>query len=122
MRSTSCRKSHNRAALAAILSLAALSAAALCATAIPVMAQDDRGDMHAGGDHHNWGRDRGGDYAYRRGERMGYNDYSNAPVVDYRARHLRRPRHGYEWREHNGHYVMVAIATGLIASVLLGQH
>ena len=30
-------------------------------------------------------------------------------------------RAGYEWREHNGKYVLVAIATGLIASVLLNQ-
>ena len=52
---------------------------------------------------------------------MGYNDWHTAPVVDYRQHHLRRPRAGYEWREHNGSYVMVAIATGLIASVLLNQ-
>ena len=72
-----------------------------------------------GGDHPGWGPDRGGEYHYRRGERMGYNDWSGAPVVDYRQHHLRRPRDGYEWREHNGRYVMVAVATGIIASILL---
>jgi len=82
----------------------------------------DNGARHDNGEHRGWGRDRGGDYGYRRGQRMGYNDWHNAPVVDYRARHLRQPRRGYEWREHNGHYVMVAIATGLIASVILGSH
>lgn len=83
----------------------------------PQQRQDNRDQ----GEHRDWGQDRGNDYAYRRGERMGYNDWNNSPVVDYRARHLRRPRQGYEWREHNGRYVMVAIATGLIASVLLNN-
>lgn len=73
------------------------------------------------GEHPGWGQDRGGDYGYRRGERMGYNDWRNAPVVDYRQHHLRRPRAGYEWRQHNGRFVLVAVATGLIASVLLNQ-
>jgi len=72
--------------------------------------------------HKGWAQDRGGDYQYQRGERMGYNDWNGSPVVDYRTNHLRRPRAGYEWREHNGKYVMVAIATGLIASVILNPH
>ena len=79
---------------------------------------DNRGNRDDRGEHRGWGQDRGGEYHYRRGERMGYNDWRNAPVVDYRQRHLRRPRAGYEWREHNGKYVLVAIATGLSASVL----
>ncbi len=69
-----------------------------------------------------WGQDHGGGYNYRRGEHMGRNDWNNAPVVDYREHHLRRPHRGYEWRRSNGRYVMVAIATGVIASVLLGGH
>ena len=73
------------------------------------------------GDHQGWGADRGQDHAYRRGERMGYNDWSAAPVVDYRSRHLRRPKRGYEWREHNGRYILAEIATGAIASVVLGR-
>ena len=106
--------------------LCALTATALAgALTGAAFAQPDRGGNHDGGhdngQHAGWGADRGGGYQYRRGERMGYNDYSNAPVVDYRQHHLRRPRAGYEWREHNGNYVMVAVATGLIASVLLNQ-
>ena len=50
---------------------------------------------------------------------MGYNDWHNAPAVDYRAHHLRAPPHGYEWREVNGQYVLAAVATGLIASIIL---
>ena len=84
------------------------------------LAQDHHGSEQ-GGQHPGWGAERGSNYSYRRGERMGYNDWNNAPVVDYRAHHLRRPSRGYEWREHNGQYVMVAIATGLIASVFLNH-
>ncbi len=108
------------------IALCALAATALAGslTGAAFAQQDrghDRGDEHDRGQHAGWANDRGGDFRYRRGQRMGYNDWNNAPVVDYRQHHLRRPRAGYEWREHNGSYVMVAIATGLIASVLLNQ-
>jgi Ni/Co efflux regulator RcnB len=102
--------------------LSGMAAAALFATtAGAAYAQADRGEMQGGGEHgehQGWGQERGASYAYRRGERMGYNDWNNAPVVDYRAQHLRHPHRGYEWREHNGRYVLVAAATGLIASVV----
>ena len=52
---------------------------------------------------------------------MGYNDWNGARPVDYRQHRLRRPPRGYEWRESNGRYVMVAIATGLIASIILNN-
>jgi Ni/Co efflux regulator RcnB len=50
---------------------------------------------------------------------MGYNDWSSAKSVDYRQRNLREPPSGYEWRESNGQFVLGAIATGLIASVVI---
>jgi Ni/Co efflux regulator RcnB len=75
----------------------------------------DRSHRH----HSGWARDRGNRHHWRRGQRMGYNDWNNASRVDYRQRHLRRPPHGYEWRESNGHYVLAAVATGLIASIIL---
>ena len=74
------------------------------------------------GQHRGWGQDHGNDgHQWNRGERMGYNDYNNAPLVDYHQHNLRRPPRGYEWRESNGRYVMVAIATGLIASIILNS-
>jgi len=80
---------------------------------------DDRG----GGGHAGWGRDFGGGHHWRNGERMGWNDWHSAPVVDYRIHHLRRPPPGYEWRESNGQYVLAAVATGLIASIIIAsQH
>ena len=66
-----------------------------------------------------WGREYGGSHHFRRGERMGYNDWSGAQPLDYRQHHLRRPPNGYEWRESNGQYILAAVATGLIASAII---
>ncbi len=77
------------------------------------------GDRGQGAAHQNWGRDYGGAHKWKRGQRMGYNDWSSAPPVDYRAHHLRQPPRGYEWRESNGQYILAAVATGLIASIIL---
>jgi hypothetical protein len=74
-----------------------------------------------GGPPPGWGQDRGGDHHWRRGERMGYNDWQSAQPIDYREHHLRRPPHGYEWRQSNGQYVLAAVATGVIASILLNN-
>jgi len=94
-----------------VLAASALVAgAAGSASAYP----DQGGNRHAG-----WANDRGSGYQWRRGQRMGYNDWSNAQPVDYRQHHLRQPPRGYEWRESNGRYVMAAVATGLIASMIM---
>jgi Ni/Co efflux regulator RcnB len=79
----------------------------------------DRGDRGDASSHQNWGRDYGGQHRYKRGQRIGYNDWSRAPAVDYRQHHLRQPPRGYEWRESNGQYIMAAVATGVIASIIL---
>jgi hypothetical protein len=67
-----------------------------------------------------WGQDQGAGHHWQRGERMGQNDWNGARPVDYRAHHLRHPPRGYEWRQSNGDYVLAAVATGLIASAILG--
>ena len=72
--------------------------------------------------HSGWGQDQGSDHRWQRGERMGYNDWSNAQPVDYRQHHLRHPPRGYEWRQSNGQYVLAAVATGVIASMILNNH
>ncbi len=77
----------------------------------------DRGDRGA---HRGWGQEYGASqHQWRRGQRMGYNDWRGAQRVDYRRHHLRHPPQGYEWRESNGQYILGAIATGLIASIIL---
>jgi Ni/Co efflux regulator RcnB len=72
-------------------------------------------------DHPGWGHDQGAGHHWNKGERMGYNDWQSAQPVDYRAHHLRAPPRGYEWRESNGQYVLAAVATGLVASIILAS-
>lgn len=43
-------------------------------------------------------------------------------VTDWRAHRLHEPPRGYEYvRSDNGDYLLVAIATGIIASIIAGQ-
>ena len=79
------------------------------------------GQPPGGGQHNGWGRDYGSGHHWRRGERVGYNDWNSARPVDYRQHHLRKPPRGYEWRESNGQYILAAVATGLIVSILLNS-
>jgi len=101
------------------LSLAAASAA----MAQPYGNGSDHGQDRKGeaGDHATWGQEYGGDHSWKRGERIGYNDWRGAQAVDYRQHHLRHPPRGYEWREANGQYVLAAVATGVIASIILNN-
>ncbi len=72
---------------------------------------------HDNGYHNGW-RDRSD---WRRGGYVGRYDWDRGRHVDYRYYHLRRPPYGYEWREVNGNYVLAAVASGLIASIILNQ-
>jgi Ni/Co efflux regulator RcnB len=58
-------------------------------------------------------------HSYNRGERIEHDDWSRGQPVDYRAQHLRAPPRGYEWREVNGQYILAAVATGVIMSIIL---
>ena len=67
----------------------------------------------------DWGRDH---HDWRRGGRVDRDEWRRGQVVtDWRVRHLRRPPRGYEWREVNGDYVLAAVATGIIADLLLNN-
>lgn len=59
-------------------------------------------------DHHDW----------QRGARF---DGDRQPVHDWRERHLRQPPHGYEWERSGNQFVLIAIGTGIIASVIAGS-
>jgi Ni/Co efflux regulator RcnB len=90
-------------------------------------ASRDRSDNHGRwarndrGRHHGWGQDRGNHYGWGRGQRMGYNDWNNARRVDYRRYHLRQPPRGYEWRRNDDRFILAAVGTGLILSVILSS-
>ncbi len=78
--------------------------------------QDHRSDQRQDDHHDQGGYVRHNDW--KRGHRMDQNDWSRGQHIDYRQHHLNAPRRGYEWREVDGNYVMAAVATGLIVSVI----
>jgi Ni/Co efflux regulator RcnB len=60
------------------------------------------------------------DRAWQRGDRLPYEyRHRNYVVDDWRGHHLRPPPRGYQWVQDGGDYLLVAIATGIIAEVLL---
>lgn len=59
---------------------------------------------------------------WRRGGHIGSYDWRRGRVIDYRVHHLRRPPRGYAWREVDGRYVLAAIASGVIADLILSGH
>ena len=86
----------------------------LCGTPLLALGQHD--DHHD--DHHQ-------NYVHHQEWRKGYHmrgeDWSRGQRVDYHAYHLSAPPRGYEWREVDGNYVMAAVATGVIASVIVAS-
>ncbi|HWF00940.1 MAG TPA: RcnB family protein [Caulobacteraceae bacterium] len=88
------------------------------------MAQSGYGDR---GDHRNDQRDARqyeAGHHWTRGQRLPQAYYQdNSRYVDYRTYHLRRPPHGYRWvRTDDNNYALVAITTGLIASIIAASH
>ncbi len=63
-------------------------------------------------------------YGYHRwstGQRLGYYN-GRYQQVDYRQEHLSRPHRGYHWvRDNDGDLLLAAIATGVIAQVVLSN-
>ena len=71
-----------------------------------------RDDTRGGGPRHD----------LRRGQRLSkeYRDQRYV-VTDWRARHLNAPPRGHQWVRAGNDYVLAAIATGVIAQVLLSN-
>jgi Ni/Co efflux regulator RcnB len=67
-------------------------------------------------------RGAGPDHNFRRGGRLPdeYRD-QRYYVSDWRSHHLSAPPRGYQWVQTGSDFVLVAVATGVIASVLLGH-
>ncbi|MES3004428.1 MAG: RcnB family protein [Pseudomonadota bacterium] len=67
-----------------------------------------------------WGA--GPDRQWRRGDRLPPQYRGRNYVVDdWRGHHLSAPPRGYQWVQNGNDYVLVAIATGIIAQLLLGN-
>lgn len=85
-----------------------LLAANLCGSAAFA---EDHHDNHQYVRHEEW----------KKGYHMRHEDWDRGERVDYRTYHLRRPPSGYEWRLVDGNYVLAAVATGIVASVVIAS-
>lgn len=85
---------------------------------------DDRGryehDRYDGYRHDN-GNHYGQRKHWDRGDRLPSAYYTRSHYVDYRRYHLRQPPRGYQWVQVDDNYALVALTTGLIASIIAGQ-
>ena len=81
-----------------------------------------RGDDRGASGWRDDGRGAGPDHAFYRGGRLPPEYRGRQYVVDdWRGHRLNAPPRGYHWVQAGGDYVLVAIATGIIASILLNQ-
>lgn len=82
--------------------------------------RDDRRDDRR--DYRDARRGAGPRHDLYRGQRLPANYHHKQYVVDnWRAHRLSAPPRGYHWVQVGNDYVLAAIATGIIASVLLGN-
>jgi Ni/Co efflux regulator RcnB len=86
----------------------ALAALAAFLSSGAAFAQDHQDNHHYV--HHN---------EWKKGAHIQPNDWSRGDHIDYHKYHLHAPPSGYEWREVDGNFVMAAVATGVIASVVV---
>jgi Ni/Co efflux regulator RcnB len=100
---------------------ALLLATALVAPTLS-MAQDrddHRDDHHPAAMHGERGA--GPDHNWHKGDRIPATYRDKHYEVDWRSHHLRQPPAGYHWVQVNGDYVLAAVATGVIADMLLNH-
>ena len=79
-------------------------------------------DRRAAPSHDEHARGAGPDHSWHKGDRIpaSYRD-KRYEVSDWKARHLRQPPRGYHWVSVNGDFVLAAVATGVIADLLLNN-
>ena len=98
--------------------LAACFAALLLSSS--VVLAGGKGHGHGGHDGHPPGKHKGWHKEYRKGERIEVVYLEPRYHVDYRHEHLSAPPPGHRWVRHpDGRYILVAVATGIIADILL---
>jgi len=89
----------------------ALSIVASSLAAPIAFAQDHHDDHH---DNHHYVRHE----EWKKGYHMRHEDWDRGEHIDWHRYHLHEPPRGYEWREVDGNFVMAAIATGVISTVV----
>jgi len=83
---------------------------------------DYRNYGYRDGGYRGHGRGVGPNHSWYRGDRMPTAYRTRHYVVDdWRGHHLYAPPQGYQWVQSGGDYLLVAVATGIIASILLSQ-
>jgi Ni/Co efflux regulator RcnB len=84
--------------------------------------RNDRNDYRPQNDRHDANRGAGPRHDMRKGGRLP-SEYRNKQYVvnDWQGHHLSRPPRGQHWVQTGGDYVLVGIATGVIASILLNN-
>ncbi|MEO8839645.1 MAG: RcnB family protein [Herbaspirillum sp.] len=92
----------------------------------PSMQQQRRAQpapQHAQRDERHEGRGAGPQHNFYRGQRLAPEYRNRQYVVDHwRDHHLSPPPRGQHWVQVGGDYVLVAIATGIIAQMVLGNN
>ena|SRR5579862_6752083 len=113
---------------------AALALSLLGGTAALAQPYDQHRDDHGGYDQQRHDQHNGQAYGQRhdqedqrrhwnRGERLPATYYRDrGHYVDYRTHHLRRPPSGYQWVQVDNNYALVALTSGLIASIIASGH
>ncbi len=107
--------------LSTLMICGALLMSSAAAMATPPQHDRDHHDNHGPSQNHRGMYDRGRSEGwYKRGGHVPAEYRGGSYVVtDWRARHLRQPPRGYHYvRSDNGDFLLVAITTGVIASIL----
>jgi Ni/Co efflux regulator RcnB len=113
-----------------------LAGTALSGTAMAAgQRYDDRGRYDQRHDHRDYRRDDRRDHRYdRRDDRREYRRWQRGQrldaryrgngyyVRDYHRHGLRAPPRGYRWQRVDDSYILAAVATGLIASVIIANN
>lgn len=102
-------------------------AAALCtmlAVAPPAAFADEHHGDHRerdNGEHHDIQRAQE-HRRWHRGGRIEHQDWDRGARIDYHEHHLHAPPPGYEWRQVGSNFILAAVATGVIASIIAAGH
>jgi Ni/Co efflux regulator RcnB len=98
--------------------LAASFAALLLSTSVAFAG--GKGNGHGGGHDGHPGKHKGWHKNHRKGDRLEVVYLEPRYHVDYRHHRLSAPPPGHRWVRHpDGRFILVAVATGIIADILL---
>ncbi len=112
-------RTFKQTAIAALVAVATLGGAG----AALADRHDDRNDHDRWGNKVDMHRGYGPDHKYYIGHNLPREYHQKTYVVDdWRGHHLRQPPRGYHWVQSGSDYLLVAVASGLIASAIINDH